>query len=63
MRPFRVKRDVLKFALEIGKESYPHEFVALLTGRKGLIEELLFLPFEAGESSALIHLDIAFNGH
>ena len=54
----KIKREVLKLALEIAKESYPNEFVALLTGRKGVIEELLFLPFDAGESSAIIHLDM-----
>ncbi len=54
----KVKKEVLEFALEIAKESYPNEFVALLTGRKGIIEELVFLPFKAGESLAIIHMEM-----
>ena len=54
----KIRREVLRLALEIAKESYPNEFVALLTGKRGVIEELLFLPFDAGESSAIIHLEM-----
>ena len=54
----KIKRDVIKFALEIAKESYPYEFVALLTGKKGVIEELIFLPFQSSEDSAIIHMDM-----
>ncbi len=54
----KVRREVLKFALEVAKESYPDEFVALLTGRRGIVEELVFLPFQSGGSSALIHMDM-----
>ncbi len=54
----KIKKDVLKLALEVARESYPNEFVALLTGRKGVIEEILFLPFESGERSAIIHMDM-----
>ncbi len=34
----KVRREVLKLALEVAKESYPNEFVALLTGKRGVIE-------------------------
>ncbi len=54
----KIRREVIRFALEIAKESYPNEFIALLTGKKGIIEELVFLPFQAGESSAIIHMDM-----
>lgn len=54
----KIKREVLEFALEIARESYPNEFIALLTGRKGIIEELVFLPFFSSESSAIIHMDM-----
>ncbi len=54
----RIRRDVIRLALEIAKESYPNEFVALLTGKKGVIEELVFLPFQAGETMAVIHMDM-----
>ncbi len=54
----KIRRDVLRFALEIAKESYPNEFIALLTWKKGIIEELVFLPFQAGETSAIIRMDM-----
>jgi len=54
----KVKRDVIEFALEIAKESYPNEFVALLTGKKGIVEELVFLPFLSGERSAVIRMEM-----
>ncbi len=54
----KIRRDVIRFALEIAKESYPDEFVALLTGKKNVIEELVFLPFRAGRFSAVIHMEM-----
>ncbi len=54
----KIRRDVLRFALEVAKESYPNEFIALLTGKKGIIEELVFLPFQSSEFSAIIHMDM-----
>jgi len=52
----KIRREVLEFALNVARESYPNEFIALLTGKKGIIEELVFLPFQAGERSAIIHM-------
>jgi len=54
----RIRKEVLELALEIARESYPREFVALLTGKRGVIEELTFLPFESSESSAIIHYEM-----
>jgi len=54
----KIKRDVVELALEMGRESYPEEFVAVLTGRKGVIEEITVLPFVSGKYSALIRMDL-----
>uniref|UniRef100_A0A7J2TKY3 Peptidase n=1 Tax=Archaeoglobus fulgidus TaxID=2234 RepID=A0A7J2TKY3_ARCFL len=54
----KIKRDLLKAILESAKEAYPYEFIALLSGEKGVISELIFLPSISGENSALIHLDM-----
>lgn len=53
----KIKKDVIKLALEIAKESYPNEFIALLTGEGDVIDELIFLPFQSSEYSAVINLD------
>ncbi|MDK2795122.1 MAG: hypothetical protein PWQ22_28 [Archaeoglobaceae archaeon] len=54
----KISGELLKEILEIARDSYPNEFIALLSGKKDLIEELIFLPFMAGERSALIHLEM-----
>ncbi len=54
----KIKKEVLLLALEIAKENYPNEFVALLSGKKDIIEEIVFLPFDSSEYSALIHMDM-----
>ncbi len=54
----KISRELLKEILAIARDSYPNEFIALLSGKKDLIEELIFLPFISGESSAIIHLDM-----
>ena len=57
-KSMKIRRETLKFALEVAKESYPNEFVALLAGKKGIIEEIVFLPFSSSEKLALIHMDM-----
>ncbi len=54
----KIKRELLITILEAAKNSHPDEFVALLTGDKDVLEELVFLPFISGRVSALIHLDM-----
>ncbi|RLI75465.1 peptidase [Archaeoglobales archaeon] len=54
----KIKKSVLKMVMEAAKDSHPHEFIALLSGKKGIIEELVFLPFQSSEFSALIHMDM-----
>jgi len=54
----KITRELLEEILAIAKDSYPNEFIALLSGKKDLIEELVFLPFMAGEMSAVIHLEM-----
>ena len=54
----KIKRDVLKMVMEAAKNMHPHEFIALLSGKKDVIEELIFLPYESSEFSALIHMDM-----
>lgn len=54
----RIKRELLAGILEAAKEAYPYEFIALLSGEKGIISELIFLPSISGEESAIIKLDM-----
>lgn len=54
----KIKRELLKGILESAKEAYPYEFIALLTGEKGVITELIFLPSISGEESAIIRLEM-----
>ncbi|AGK60707.1 proteasome Rpn11 subunit JAMM motif, Metallo peptidase, MEROPS family M67B [Archaeoglobus sulfaticallidus PM70-1] len=53
-----IKRELLELMLAVAKENHPNEIVALITGRKGIGEELIFLPFESGETMAIIHTDM-----
>jgi len=54
----KITRSLLEMILAAARDSYPHEFVALLSGKKGVINELIFLPFESGEMGAIIHTDL-----
>jgi proteasome lid subunit RPN8/RPN11 len=54
----KIKKELLVTILESAKSAHPDEFVALLTGEKDIMSELVFLPFISGNSSALIHLDM-----
>ncbi|MEM0202439.1 MAG: Mov34/MPN/PAD-1 family protein [Archaeoglobaceae archaeon] len=54
----KIKRELLMAILESAKETYPYEFIALLSGEKGVISELIFLPSISGEESAIIRLEM-----
>jgi len=40
----KIIRELIEELLAISKDNYPYEFVALLTGKKGAIENYYFLP-------------------
>ena len=43
-RTWGITRDMLEGILEIAKEKYPHEFLATLTQRRGIIYEINIIP-------------------
>ena len=53
-----IRKELLMSLIEASKSTHPHEFVALLTGRKvgkkNIIEEFIMLPYESGETMAVI---------
>ncbi|OPY34161.1 MAG: hypothetical protein A4E32_00431 [Methanomassiliicoccales archaeon PtaU1.Bin124] len=52
-----IHRDVLDMIIEVSKNSFPNEFVALLRHEEGIITELHFIPGSiAGEDNATIPL-------
>jgi proteasome lid subunit RPN8/RPN11 len=54
-----IKKELLTLLLELGHDSHPNEFVALLCERDGVIEELNMLPGTVtGESSASVLFDM-----
>lgn len=50
-----IRHELLSLLLELGRDSHPNEFVALLRERDGVIEELNMLPgtITGGESASL----------
>ncbi len=55
MKVFAIKKETLRMALEVARDSYPKEFAAMLRAREGVITELLFLPGTIGaDRSAMI---------
>ncbi|WP_456368438.1 Mov34/MPN/PAD-1 family protein [Geoglobus sp.] len=48
----KIRRELLRALIEIARENHPHEFFALLTGKKGVIEEFVYIPFQQGEDYA-----------
>jgi proteasome lid subunit RPN8/RPN11 len=54
-----IRHALLSLLLELGRDSHPNEFVALLRERDGIIEELNMLPGTiTGENSASLFLDM-----
>lgn len=55
----RIAKSLLDFILAAAKDNYPYEVIGLLTGKKDLAEELIFLPgTQSGETSATIFMDM-----
>jgi proteasome lid subunit RPN8/RPN11 len=54
-----IRQELLSLLLELGRDSHPNEFVALLRERDGIIEELDMLPGTiTGEDSASLFFDM-----
>ena len=54
-----IKKELLALLLELGHDSHPNEFVALLREWDGIIEELDMVPGTVtGESSASVFFDM-----
>ena len=54
-----IRHAILSLLLELGRDSHPNEFVALLRERDGIIEELNMLPGTiTGENSASLFFDM-----
>ncbi|MCX6693708.1 MAG: Mov34/MPN/PAD-1 family protein [Methanomicrobiales archaeon] len=54
-----IKGEILDLLMELGRESHPHEFVGLLCGNCGVIDEFNLLPGSEGrEESATLLLDM-----
>ena len=54
-----IKKELLQLLLELGKNSHPNEFAALLKEENGLIAELNILPGTiTGSSSASVFFDM-----
>lgn len=54
-----IRQDVISLLLQIGRESHPNEFVALLRERDGIVDEVNLLPGTiAGEDSASLFYDM-----
>jgi len=54
-----IRQELLNLLLELGRESHPNEFVALLKEKDGIIEELNMLPGTiTGSNSASVIFDM-----
>lgn len=54
-----IRHELLSLLLELGRDSHPNEFVALLRERDGIIEELNMLPGTiTGQRSASLFFDM-----
>jgi proteasome lid subunit RPN8/RPN11 len=50
-----IKQNLLKLLLELGRDSHPNEFVALLRENNGIIDEVNMVPGTiTGENSASV---------
>ncbi len=54
----KIRKELIDALIDIAKNNHPFEFFALLTGKKDVIEEFLYLPFQGGESFALFSPDL-----
>jgi proteasome lid subunit RPN8/RPN11 len=54
-----IRRDTLDLLFQMGRDAHPNEFIALLTERDGLIDEVNLLPGTvSGEDSASLLFDM-----
>ena len=54
-----IRKDVLSLLLQLGRESHPNEFVALIRERDGVMDEVNLLPGTVGgEDSATFLYDM-----
>ena len=54
-----IRKDVISLLLQMGKESHPNEFVALIRERDGVMDEVNLLPGTVGgEDSATFLYDM-----
>jgi proteasome lid subunit RPN8/RPN11 len=54
-----IRKDLLSLLLQMGRESHPNEFVAVLRERDGIMDEVNLLPGTvAGEDSAALLYDM-----
>ena len=53
-----IRQDILNLLLQMGRDAHPNEFVALLTERDGVIDEVDLLPGTVGreDSASLLSL-------
>jgi proteasome lid subunit RPN8/RPN11 len=59
MNPKGIRKELLDLLLELGRESHPKEFVALLQEKDGVIDELFLVPGTVtGEDSASVFFDM-----
>ena len=59
MKIHGIRHELLLLLLELGRNSHPNEFVALLRERDGIIEEMNMLPgTTAGKNSASLFFDM-----
>ncbi len=59
---YTISREVLEMAIAASRDSYPHEFIAMLGGKVSRsrvhVSELIFLPAVSGSVSAVLHTDM-----
>lgn len=54
-----IRKETLSLLLQMGRDAHPNEFIAILTGRGGVIDEVNLLPGTVtGEDSAHVFYDM-----
>ena len=54
-----IKNEAVESIILASRNVYPHEFISMLGGKNGVIEELVVLPADFGEDFSTIRLDLA----
>ncbi len=54
----KIKKELIEALIKIAKENHPMEFFAFLTGKKRVIEEFVYIPFQQGESFATFNFSL-----